>query len=730
MTDHTFERQEIATTLETNYMPYAMSVIISRAIPEIDGFKPAHRKLLYTMYKMGLLTGARTKSANIVGQTMKLNPHGDAAIYETMVRLTRANEALLHPLIDSKGNFGKQYSRDMAYAASRYTEAKLDAICQEIFRDIDKDTVDFMPNYDASTTEPALLPTTFPNILVNPNQGIAVGMASNIASFNLKEVCEATIAYLKDETCDITEYIKAPDFSTGANIIYDPADMKKILETGRGSVRMRASYRYDKKHSLIEIYEIPYSASIEAIIEKMVELIKAGKLREVNDVRDESDKMGLKIAIEIKKSAQVDLLMQKLFRMTALEDTFGCNFNVLINGQPRVLGVKDIIAEWVDFRIGCLERSIRYDLVKKRERLHLLEALKKILLDIDKAISIIRHTEEEVQVVPNLMEGFSIDKAQAEYIAEIKLRNLNKEYILKRVADIEDLTANIAELEDTLKHEDKIKRLIEEDLKRVSKKFGQERKTKLIYADEIQSIDEDQFIPDYVSHVFLTKEGYFKKIPMTSLRASSADQNLKEDDVIVQEIECGNKSDLIVLTNQQNAYKAKIYELPDGKVAALGEYFPSLLNMDKDEKPVYMMVTTDYSGYLMIAFENGKVNKMPISGFQTKTNRKKLTNAYFGGVKAVNMYQINEPTEFVLFSAKDRALAFSSERIPEKATKTSQGIQVMSCNRGNTCISMKLASECHLADITQYYVKNIPVIGKMLKEEDKKQKQLNLFEMS
>lgn len=729
MTNDKFERQEIATTLESNYMPYAMSVIISRAIPEIDGFKPAHRKLLYTMYKMGLLTGAKTKSANIVGQTMKLNPHGDAAIYETMVRLTRANEALLHPLVDSKGNFGKQYSRDMAYAASRYTEAKLDSICQEIFRDIDKDTVDFLPNYDASTTEPALLPTTFPNILVNPNQGIAVGMASNIASFNLREVCDATIAYMEDDTCDIMDYIKAPDFSTGANIIYNKEDMDKILQTGRGSIRMRASYRYDKKHSLIEVYEIPYSTSIEVIIEKMVELIKAGKLREVNDVRDESDKMGLKIAIDIKKSAHVDMLMQKLFRMTALEDTFGCNFNLLINGQPRVLGVKEIIAEWIDFRIGCLERSIRYDLIKKREKLHLLEALKKILLDIDKAISIIRRTEEEAMVLPNLMQGFAIDQVQAEFIAEIKLRNLNKEYILKRIADIEDLTKNIAELEDTLKSDKKIKNLIKLDLVRVAKKYGQDRRTKLINADQIQTIDEDKFIPDYVAHLFLTKEGYLKKIPMTSLRASSAEQNLKEDDVIVQEIECNNKSDLIILTNQQNAYKAKVHELPDGKVAMLGEYLPGLFGMDKDEKPVYMIVTNDYSGHLMIAFENGKVNKMPISGFQTKTNRKKLTNAYFGGVKAINMYWINEPTEFVLFSAKDRALAFSSDRIPEKATKTSQGIQVMSCNRGNTCVAMKKASESNLSDVTQYYVKNIPVIGKMLKEEDKRQKQLNLFEI-
>jgi len=722
------EIQDISKTLETNFMPYAMSVIISRAIPEIDGLKPSHRKLLYTMYKMGLLNGAKTKSANIVGQTMKLNPHGDMAIYETMVRLTRANQALLHPLVDSKGNFGKQYSRDMAFAASRYTEAKLDSICAEIFKDIDKNTVDFMENYDSTTTEPVLLPTTFPNVLVNPNQGIAVGMASNIASFNLIEVCDATAAFIDNENCDILDYMKAPDFATGANIIYNRDDMRAIFETGRGSVRMRASYRYDKKNSLIEIYEIPYTTTIEAIIEKMVELIKAGKLREVSDVRDESDKNGLKITIDIKKSTNVDMLMQKLFRMTSMEDSFGCNFNVLINGRPHVLGVKGIISEWLDFRVGCIERSIRYDLVKKREKLHLLEGLKKILLDIDKAISIIRKTEEEVMVIPNLMDGFSIDKVQADFIAEIKLRNLNKEYILKRIAEIEELVADIARLEDILKSEKKVKNLIKEDLKRVVKKFGQERKTKLIDADKIEVIDEDQFIADYQLRLFLTSEGYLKKIPLTSLRASSAEQNLKEDDAVAYEIECNNKSDLIILTNQQNAYKLKVFELADGKVSTLGEYLPGFLGMEKNEKPIYMIATTDYSGHLIVAFENGKVNKMPVSAFQTKTNRKKLTNAYFAGAKVVAMYYLTEPAEFVLFSAKERALAFESDRIPEKATKTSQGIQVMSCNRGNSCVDMKLAQESGLSDVKAYRVKNIPVIGKMLKEEDKRQHQLNLFE--
>lgn len=728
MAHEKLEIQDISKTLETNFMPYAMSVIISRAIPEIDGLKPSHRKLLYTMYKMGLLNGAKTKSANIVGQTMKLNPHGDMAIYETMVRLTRANQALLHPLVDSKGNFGKQYSRDMAFAASRYTEAKLDSICAEIFKDIDKNTVDFMENYDSTTTEPVLLPTTFPNVLVNPNQGIAVGMASNIASFNLIEVCDATAAFIDNENCDILDYMKAPDFATGANIIYNRDDMRAIFETGRGSVRMRASYRYDKKNSLIEIYEIPYTTTIEAIIEKMVELIKAGKLREVSDVRDESDKNGLKITIDIKKSTNVDMLMQKLFRMTSMEDSFGCNFNVLINGRPHVLGVKGIISEWLDFRVGCIERSIRYDLVKKREKLHLLEGLKKILLDIDKAISIIRKTEEEVMVIPNLMDGFSIDKVQADFIAEIKLRNLNKEYILKRIAEIEELVADIARLEDILKSEKKVKNLIKEDLKRVVKKFGQERKTKLIDADKIEVIDEDQFIADYQLRLFLTSEGYLKKIPLTSLRASSAEQNLKEDDAVAYEIECNNKSDLIILTNQQNAYKLKVFELADGKVSTLGEYLPGFLGMEKNEKPIYMIATTDYSGHLIVAFENGKVNKMPVSAFQTKTNRKKLTNAYFAGAKVVAMYYLTEPAEFVLFSAKERALAFESDRIPEKATKTSQGIQVMSCNRGNSCVDMKLAQESGLSDVKAYRVKNIPVIGKMLKEEDKRQHQLNLFE--
>lgn len=726
--DDRFIVQDISHTLETNFMPYAMSVIISRAIPEIDGFKPAHRKLLYTMYKMGLLTGTRTKSANIVGQTMKLNPHGDGAIYETMVRLTRANEALLHPFIDSKGNFGKQYSRDMAYAASRYTEAKLDPICNEVFGEIDRDTVDFMDNYDSTMTEPVLLPTTFPNVLVNPNQGIAVGMASNIASFNLREVCAATMAFLDDPNCDIMDYMVAPDFSTGASVIYDKEEMRRIYETGRGSFKVRSSYRYDKKNSLIEIYEIPYTTSIEAIMEKIIELIKAGKLREINDLRDESDLSGLKITIDVKRNTDPDLLMQKLYRMTPLEDSFGCNFNILINGRPHVLSVKGILEQWVDFRIGCIERGLRFELQRKKEKLHLLEALRKILLDIDRAIAIIRKTEEEAMVIPNLIEGFSIDKVQAEFIAEIKLRNLNKEYILKRIAEIEDLQKSIAEIEDTLKSEKKIKSMIKADLKRISNKYGQDRKTKLIQSDTVEHYDETEMIPDYPVRVFFTKEGYLKKIPLTSLRSSGTEQKMKEDDVILQEFECSNKLDLIVLTNQQNAYKTKLYELPDGKVSVLGEYLPGVLDMEKEEEPLYVIATADYAGMLLVAFENGKVNKTPLSGFLTKTNRKKLTGAFFGGSKPVGMRFISEESEFVLFSAKERALCFNSEAIPLKTTKSSQGVQVMSVSRGNTCIAMKAASECGFADIATYRVKNFPVIGKLIREEDRKEKQIGLFE--
>ncbi|MBQ6937508.1 MAG: topoisomerase IV, partial [Clostridia bacterium] len=613
----------ITQTLEKNYMPYAMSVIISRAIPEIDGFKPSHRKLLYTMYKMGLLGGNRTKSANVVGQTMKLNPHGDAAIYETMVRLTEGHMALLHPLVDSKGNFGRQYSRDMAYAASRYTEVRLLPICNEIFGDIDKNTVEFVDNYDGTLKEPSLLPTAFPNILINPNQGIAVGMASNIASFNLREVCNATIALMKDKNADLSEYITGPDFSTGGYLLKNDEAMEKIFSSGTGSVRVRAKYNYDKKQNIIEVTEIPYTATVEAIIDKLAELIKGGKLRDINDVRDETDKSGLKITFELKRGVDPDKLMARLFKLTPLEDSFSCNFNVLIDGEPMVLGVRDILKHWINFRMECIRRMLQFDIEKKSARLHLLQGLEKILLDIDKAIYIVRNTPEDAMVVPNLMSGFGIDKVQAEFVAEIKLRNLNKEYILKRTSEIEKLIAEIDDLKKTLESDARIRKLISKQLTEIADKYGAERKTVVITPDEEDTPVVENFIEDYNVRVFMTKDNYFKKITLVSLRAAS-EQKYKEGDSLLCEAEATNRMDMLFFSDKQNVYKMRLNDIPDTKASALGEYLPNIIGMEPDEKIIYATPGYDYSGFMLFAFESGKVAKVDMKGYETKTNRKKL----------------------------------------------------------------------------------------------------------
>ena len=718
--------QPITDTLEKNYMPYAMSVIVSRAIPEIDGFKPSHRKLLYTMYKMGLLTGNRTKSANVVGQTMKLNPHGDMAIYETLVRLTRGNDALLHPFVDSKGNFGKQYSRDMAFAAPRYTEVKLDKICHEIFKDIDKNTVDFVDNYDGTMKEPALLPTTFPNILVNPNQGIAVGMASSICSFNLEEVCETTIAFLKDENVDVVSTLKAPDFSTGGQLIYNEKSIREIYATGRGSVKLRAKYRYDPKNNCIEIYEIPYSTTIEAIIDKIVELVKQNRIREISDIRDETDLSGLKIVLDLKKNTDPDKLMNKLFKLTPLQDSFACNFNVLINGKPMVLGVKGILREWTLFRINCIKRQIAFDIEKKSDKLHLLKGLKKILLDIDKAIKIIRETEQESEVVPNLMKGFDIDQVQAEFIAEIKLRNLNKEYILKRTDEIDSLEKEIEDLQKTVKDESRIKRIIMKELKEVAKKYGRPRRTEIIGEEAIEEVTEENFIEDYNLKIFLTKQNYLKKISLVSLRGSS-EQKLKEEDIIIQEIEASNKSDLLLFSNKYTVYKLKIHEINDCKASSLGEYLPNLLEMEPDEKIIYIVATDDYSGYMLFGFENGKVAKIDFNSYATKTNRKKLTNAYSDLSKLVYIKWIKEDVDLVAFSSINKVLVFNTAGINPKTTRDSQGVQVLKAKKGSTMVQIKEMDEVRFSDVDYYRTKNIPATGCYLKPEDRVDEQLRLW---
>ncbi len=719
-------KEFIYDTLEKNYMPYAMSVIISRAIPEIDGFKPAHRKLLYTMYKMGLLTGNRTKSANVVGQTMKLNPHGDASIYETMVRLTRGNESLLHPFVDSKGNFGKQYSRDMAYAAARYTEVKLDGIAAEIFKDINKGVVDFTDNYDGTMKEPVLLPTTFPNVLVSPNQGIAVGMASNISSFNLREVCEGTIAYLKDAECDITDYIVAPDFSTGGEILYDKAQMKQILNSGKGSFKMRAKYKFDKQNSCIEIVEIPYSTTSEAIIDKIIECVKTGKTKEISDVRDESDKTGLKITIDIKKSANPEQLMAKLYKMTPLQDSFGCNFNILIKGTPQVLGVKEIIAHWSLFRMDCVKRGLRYDIDEKQKRLHLMNGLKSILLDIDKAISIIRNTEEEDMVIPNLKEGFGLDDAQAEYVAEIKLRNLNKQYILRGINEIETLKKAIADMENILSSDKNVKKVIIKELEQISKKHGKDRLTAIVADSGEEDVDSDQFIEDYKLKIFLTRDNYLKKISLVSLRAAS-EQKLKPEDEIICEAEASNKDELLLFTDKGEVYKTKIYEIADCKASTLGEYLPNVLGMSSDEKIIYALPTSDYSGHLLFAFENGKIAKVELKGYATKTNRKKLTNAYYTKVPLAAIMFIPEDMPIVVESRGGRLLCINTALIASKSKRDTQGVQVYLSKRDKYLKSLISAEESNIEDLKPYSSEKIPSSGRALKDSDNPYQQQSLF---
>jgi Type IIA topoisomerase (DNA gyrase/topo II, topoisomerase IV), A subunit len=718
MSQPNLTEQKIIDTLEQNYMPYAMSVIISRAIPEIDGFKPSHRKLLYTMYKMGLLTGGRTKSANIVGQTMKLNPHGDMAIYETMVRLARGYDALLHPFIDSKGNFGKQYSRDMHFAAPRYTEAKLDKICEEIFKDLDKDTVDFTDNYDGTLKEPTLLPTTFPNILVNSNQGIAVGMASNICSFNLQEACQATMEYLKDPAADLIRSLKAPDFASGGQLIYNEGDIREIYETGRGGFKLRAKYRYDAKNCCLEIYEIPFTTTSEAIIDAVIELVKSGKTKEIVDVRDETDLNGLKIALDLRKNAEADALMNKLFRLTPLQETFNCNFNILIHGKPRVMGVRAILEQWTAFRIECIKRQTVFDIQKKSEKLHLLLGLKKILLDIDKAIKIIRETEQEQAVIPNLMQGFAIDQSQAEFIAEIKLRNLNKEYILNRTAEIAGLQKEIADLQDLHASETKIKALICRQLQEIAKKYGAPRRTELIGEEHIEEVTTENLIEDYNLKIFLTEHNYLKKVPLTSLRANP-EHKLKEEDRIIQELETHNKADLLLFSNKQTVYKLKIYDINDSKASSLGDYLTNLLELEADEKIVYLVATDDYRGYLLFAFENGKIAKVDLAGYATKTNRRKLANAYSDLAPLLAMMFLEQDLELVAYSSIHKVLIFSTSAINPKTTRDTQGIQVLSAKKGSRMVDLKPLSEVSLTDPDYYRTKNIPAIGCYLKEEDR-----------
>ncbi|MCX7709253.1 MAG: DNA topoisomerase (ATP-hydrolyzing) subunit A [Clostridia bacterium] len=706
-------------------MPYAMSVIVSRAIPEIDGFKPSHRKLLFTMYKMGLLTGSKTKSANVVGQTMKLNPRGDMAIYETLVRLTRGNAALLHPFIDSKGNFGKQYSRDMRFAAPRYTEVKLDKICEEIFRDIDKNTVDFIDNYDGTLKEPTLLPTTFPNVLVNSNQGIAVGMASNICSFNLQEVCEATVQLIKNEDADLVQYLKAPDFSTGGQLIYNEKEITEIYNSGRGGFKVRAKYRYDKENSCIEVFEIPYTTTTEAVIDSVIELVKSGKIKEITDVRDETDLDGLKITFDVRKSTDPDALMNKLFKLTPLQDAFNCNFNILIKGSPRVMGIKTILREWVDYRIECIKRQTQFDIGKKSDKLHLLLGLQKILLDIDKAIKIIRETEQESQVVPNLIQGFGIDQIQAEFIAEIKLRNLNKEYILNRVGEIENLQKEIQDLKDIYNDENRVKKIIIKQLNDIAKKYGQPRRTDIISEEHIEEITQEHLIEDYNLKLFLTEQNYLKKIPLVSLRANP-EHKLKEEDVIVQEVETRNKADLLMFSNKFTVYKMKIYEINDCKASNLGEYLNNLLGLEADEKIIYIAATDNYKGYMLFGFENGKMAKIDMESYATKTNRKKLANAYSDLEKLVYIEHIQEDIELVAFSSINKVLIFNTVNINPKSTRDSQGVQVLASKKGSKMVSIKKVDEIAFQDLDYYRTKNIPATGCYLKKEDDVTEQLQI----
>lgn len=709
--------QYITDTLELNYMPYAMSVIMSRAIPEIDGFKPSHRKLLYTMYKMGLLSGARSKSANIVGATMKLNPHGDMAIYETMVRLTKGHEALLHPYVDSKGNFGKAYSKNMQFAASRYTEAKLASICSELFADIDKDAIDFIPNYDNTMPEPVLFPVTFPSVLVNSNSGIAVGMASNICSFNLKEVCETTIELIRNPEHDCTETLKAPDFSGGGSCIYDPVKIREIYSTGRGSVKIRGKCQYDKKNNCIDITEIPPTTTCEAIIDKVIELVKSGKFREISDIRDETDRSGLKITIDLKRGADADKVIQLLYKKTPLEDPFPCNFNVLIGGTPMTLGVGDLLNEWIAFRTECVKRRTYFELKKAKDRLHLLKALQKILLDIDKAIKIIRQTEEESEVVPNLMIGFGIDEIQAEYVAEIKLRHLNREYILKRLEDIEKLEKTIEDLEDILSSKNRIKKVIIDELKKVIEKYSMPRKTDIIYESELETIDGDEEIPDYSVMVFFTKEGYFKKISHQSWRMGN-NHKLKEGDEIILSTDVSNNSELLFFTNKNQCYKSKVADFDECKASSLGDFVAAKLQMDEGETAVFAAVVNEYKGYIIIFFENGKVAKVDVSSYETKTNRKKLIKAYSDKSQPVAFRYITDDAEFVISTSASRYLCFNIGAVASKAAKDTQGVAVVSLKKGHKVVKVEDFTEGRFVKPARYRAKTLPATGAVLSGED------------
>ena len=717
--------QAISETLEINYMPYAMSVIVSRAIPEIDGFKPSHRKLLYTMYKMGLLTGGRTKSANIVGQTMRLNPHGDAAIYETMVRLAKGNETLLHPFVDSKGNFGKVYSRDMAYAAARYTEAKLDPICGELFRDIDSDTVDMVDNYDATMKEPALLPTSFPNVLVSANQGIAVGMASNICSFNLKEVCDTTIALMKNPDHDILETLPGPDFSTGAELLFDEATTREIYSTGRGSFKLRAKWRYVKEGNLIEITEIPYSTATEVIMDKVAELIKVGKIKEISDMRDETDLGGLKLTIDLKRGVDPEKLMQKLYRLTPLQDSFPCNFNILIAGMPRVMGVGEILEEWTAWRTDCIKRRIFFQIQKKEDRLHLLKGLERILLDIDKAIAIIRETELESEVVPNLMIGFGIDEIQANYVAEIKLRNINKEYILKQTRAIDQLDQEIADLRATLNSNKKLQNVIISELQQVSEKFGKPRKTEIIYnSDEIEPEEEEEQVPDYPVTLFVSREGYLKKITAQSLRMSG-EQKFKEGDSLTFCVETSNREELLVFTDKYQCYKSRLSDFPDGKASQLGDYLPQKLGFESGENVVQVILPGDYKGFMLFFFENGKAAKVPLSAYETKTNRKKLTGAYSDKSPLKTAMALGADEQVAVYSTDARAAIFSTAQLLPKTTRNTQGVSVMSLKKKAVLSRAVLLKDSGIVNQSRYRTRTVPSAGTILKEEDSPEKQIS-----
>mgnify|MGYP000841789758 FL=1 len=718
--------QPITETLEQNYMPYAMSVIVSRAIPEIDGFKPSHRKLLYTMYKMNLLTGGRTKSANIVGQTMRLNPHGDAAIYETMVRLSKGYGALLTPFVDSKGNFGKVFSRDMSYAASRYTEAKLAPICAELFRDIDSDTVDFVDNYDNSMKEPALLPTTFPNILVSANQGIAVGMASQLCGFNLGEVCDTTIAFLKNPEVRISETLLAPDFPTGGEVLYDPRAIEDIYNTGRGGVKVRARWRYDKKENLIEIYEIPYTTTTEAIMDKVAELIKAGKVKEISDMRDETDLSGLKLTIDLKRGADPDKLMQKLFKATTLQDTASCNFNVLIGGMPRVMGVRELLDEWCAWRTESVKRRVYFVLKKRQDKLHLLKGLKKILLDIDKAIKIIRETEKEADVVPNLMIGFGIDQIQAEYVAEIKLRNINREYILKRVEETASLEAEIEDLEDTLARPSRIRKIIVTELEDVRKKYAEPRRTGILYDYAEDAESEEDAIEDYPVTLFLSQHGYFKKITPQSLRMSG-EQKFKEDDALSMSVESSNAAELMFFTDKAQVYKTRASDFADGKASQLGDYLPAKLGMDEGESVMGMVLPGDYSGYMIFFFENGKAAKVELSAYRTTSNRRRLTGAYSDKSPLKALLHLKEDREIAVYSTEPRVLIVNTALLGVKTTRTTQGVALLTLKKKYALDTVRFPEETGITDLARYRGRSIPATGALLKTEDSDDKQLSLI---